>query len=527
MEYFLRAFINGAIWSNAALQTAQFVGKGPYLSRKLRVWSKAYIEDRENLPLSKSSQEWSNSRIEDEDLKEELRIHLQSLGKYVTASALVKYLAKPDIQLRYNLSQTISLKTAERWMMSCGFRWTTAQNGQYIDGHEREDVVDYRQNRFLPAWYALDSKTRKWSTIDVTQLDEEQTITGRHTVVWFHDESTFYAHDRRKKRWVHKDEKSTPQPKGQGLSLMVADFVSADYGWLRSRDGMQSARILFRAGKARDGYFSNDEIIRHAEKAMTILEKDYPDDDHVFVFDNATTHLKRADDAISARQMPKGCKDWGVNAPVRDAQGNLIRADSGKVMMQKVRIADGFHNGVPQEFYWPEGHEKAGLFKGMASILTERGFDVSKLKAQCKNFECAAGAMGCCCRRILYRQPDFANIESLLETTCKARGVQVIFLPKFHCELNFIEQCWGFAKRLYRGYPMSTKDSDLEQNVEKALDAVPLASMRRFAIRSSRFMDAYHKCLNGSQAAWAAKKYRGHRVLPSSILAELDEAKII
>jgi transposase len=86
--------------------------------------------------------------------------------------------------------------------------------------------------------------------------------------------------------------------------------------------------------------------------------------------------------------------------------------------------------------------------------------------------------MDCCCRRILYRQPDFANIESLLETTCKARGVQVIFLPKFHCELNFIEQCWGFAKRLYRGYPMSMKDCDLERNVEKALDAVPLASMR-------------------------------------------------
>ncbi|OJA16043.1 hypothetical protein AZE42_13160 [Rhizopogon vesiculosus] len=38
--------------------------------------------------------------------------------------------------------------------------------------------------------------------------------------------------------------------------------------------------------------------------------------------------------------------------------------------------------------------------------------------------------------------------------------------------------------------------------------------MRRIAIRSSRFMDAYHKGLNGSQAAWAAKKYRGHRVLP-------------
>ncbi|KAG0697413.1 hypothetical protein DFH29DRAFT_811718, partial [Suillus ampliporus] len=293
-----------------------------------------------------------------------------------------------------------------------------------------------------------------------------------------------------------------------------------------SHDGMRLARILFCVGKARDGYFSNDKIIWHAQKAMTILEKDYPDDDHIFVFNNATTHLKRVDDAISACQMPKGCKDWGVNTPVRDAKGNMICAD-GKMMMQKVCIADGFHNGVPQEFYWPEGNEKVGLFKGMASILTEQGFDVSKLKAQCKNFECVAGAMDCCCHRILYRQPDFANIELLLETTCKARGIQVIFLPKFHCELNFIEQCWGFAKWLYRGYLMSMKDSDLEQNMEKALDAIPLASIRRFAIRSSHFMDAYHKGLDGSQAAWVVKKYRGHCVLPASILAELDAAKIM
>lgn len=37
-----------------------------------------------------------------------------------------------------------------------------------------------------------------------------------------------------------------------------------------------------------------------------------------------------------------------------------------------------------------------------------------------------------------------------------------------------------------------------------------------------RFMDAYRKGLTGSQAAWACKKYSGHRTLPHGILAELD-----
>lgn len=35
-------------------------------------------------------------------------------------------------------------------------------------------------------------------------------------------------------------------------------------------------------------------------------------------------------------------------------------------------------------------------------------------------------------------------------------------------------------------------------------------------------MDAYAKGLDGKQAAWASKKYRGHRTIPDDILARLD-----
>jgi len=38
-------------------------------------------------------------------------------------------------------------------------------------------------------------------------------------------------------------------------------------------------------------------------------------------------------------------------------------------------------------------------------------------------------------------------------------------------------------------------------------------------------MDAYRKGLMGKGAAWAAKKYRGRRVLPESILREFDHAE--
>jgi len=38
-------------------------------------------------------------------------------------------------------------------------------------------------------------------------------------------------------------------------------------------------------------------------------------------------------------------------------------------------------------------------------------------------------------------------------------------------------------------------------------------------------MDAYSKGLKGKGAAWAAKKYRGHRVLPETILMMLRKLK--
>ena len=90
---------------------------------------------------------------------------------------------------------------------------------------------------------------------------------------------------------------------------------------------------------------------------------------------------------------------------------------------------------------------------------------------------------------ILFNEPDFADVESLLETTCKARGFQVLFLPKFHCELNFIEWCWGYSKRIYRQYPISSKENDLEHNVLEALDSVLLVSMHWFATCFQCFMD--------------------------------------
>jgi len=64
-------------------------------------------------------------------------------------------------------------------------------------------------------------------------------------------------------------------------------------------------------------------------------------------------------------------------------------------------------------------------------------------------------------------------------------------------------------------------------NPLRSLDSIPLQMMRKFSTRSRRFMDAYDRGLNGKQAAWAARKYRGHRVLPPNIFEELGKEGIV
>jgi len=93
------------------------------------------------------------------------------------------------------MKKGISEQTARNWLGQVGYCFTVEPSGQYVNGHERNDVVDYRQNNFLPQWKQIEPGLRAWT------LDGKEEVVGeypqpRRIVVWFHDESTFYAHDR-------------------------------------------------------------------------------------------------------------------------------------------------------------------------------------------------------------------------------------------------------------------------------------------------------------------------------------------
>lgn len=222
------------------------------------------------------------------------------------------------------------------------------------------------------------------------------------------------------------------------------------------------ARVIFKAGKNRDGWFNADDLLAQVEKSIDIFDrKTNGFATGLFMFDNAPSHQKRAADALSARQMPK-----------RPHASWTHHKDGPKMR----------DSPTGQSFYHPETHPTMpGWFKGMEVIIRERDLWPAEgsLRAQCDGFKCVPGATNCCCRRLLFCQPDFVSQKSQLEEYITSRGHICDFYPKFHCELNFIEQYWGAVKYLYRSSPKTADMEAMEKNVIACLDDVPLLQIRR------------------------------------------------
>ncbi|KAF8903966.1 hypothetical protein CPB85DRAFT_1180931, partial [Mucidula mucida] len=223
-------------WAASSLQATVFLGRGVYCARVLCRLVRAFIADRTLLPINPYGS-FKESMLANQDLLQDINLHLQELEKDITALKVVEYLAQPEVKDKYGITKTISLRTAQQYLNALGYRWKEAAKGQYVDGHERADVVFQRDHVYVPKMKSFKGHGQPFKVVDGVEVS-----TGKPVIIWFHDKSIFYAHNCRRKSWYHKDGPAKPYRKGEGASLMIADFVSAEFGWLRSPDGTRSAR---------------------------------------------------------------------------------------------------------------------------------------------------------------------------------------------------------------------------------------------------------------------------------------------
>ncbi|KAJ7733169.1 hypothetical protein B0H16DRAFT_1769592, partial [Mycena metata] len=497
---------------------AESQGHGSHLARRIRDWLHAYLSTGQ-LPLHKIGR-YASSLLDDEDFSLAIKLHLQAVAEkdgHFRANTIVDYVASPEMQATLEekgvplQERTISVWTARRWLKSLDYRFGRRKNGMYVDGHERDDIVKYRM-AFVKRWIEeYEPRIAKFNNDGVcTGLPGGTCPDGKpyRLIVATHDESTFFGNDRNQTGWIHDSFKAKPEAKGQGQSIMVSDFLTPEWG--RLVHGEEEAQLLFQAGKNRDGYFTNKELLPHVSKAIDIFEarvaKEIPGGAvGLFPFDNAPSHQKRAADALSARKMPKGpSQTWGQSPKMRP--GTLP-------------------GGARQEFYYPDNHpEMPGWFKGMQQILEERGLFHNGMLAQCPGFKCDAEATSCCCRRTLFNQPDFINQKSALQELVESRGHICDFYPKYHCELNFIEMYWGAAKFKYRKSPSTKNIEEMEANVKRCLDEVPQLFILRFSNRAVRFISGYYLGCTGKDLGYLQKEYKSHRMLPYNAVTLMKQS---
>ena len=346
----------------------------------------------------------------------------------------------------------------------------------------------------------------------------------RHLVT--HDESTFNANDSASFSWK-KEGTEWLKPKSKGKGIMVSEFLCAAQGRLNCRDEEGGKEyiteiIKYGSGSSDDGWWNAEKMVKQTEKAITIFNKAFPGDIAVFAFDNSSGHACKAKDALVANRM--NLRPGGKQPEMHDTMwGDGIRQS----MVFKEGDTD-WVTGLPID------REFIGKPKGIKRVLQERGLWRDKLKKQCgrekkkkSSFEervfeetmeqyqarvadrCEAGK-DCCALRILEAQDDFRGEVSLLETTILQAGHEVIFYPKFHCELNYIEFYWAALKRYTRD---NCKYSfpELESTVREGMDNVGLKSIRRFAMRSKRWMLAYMNGLTEEQRRYTGHVYQSHR----------------
>ena len=221
-------------WRKASTIVAKAQGHGPARVRNIRKWILDFVREG-TLPFHS----YCHSRqtvLEDNDILQEIQEQLTEKAKdsFIKAQDVCDIITMEKIQTIFTqlgiCKPTISLSTAHRWLAKLEWRYGKKLNGMYFDGHERDDVVAYQQ-AFVERWANYETRFQIWDD-NGCPLPRRSNSELLPLVLITHDESIFFQNDERKTCWGHQDSAPAPKPKGEGQSLMVSDFLTAEWGRL-------------------------------------------------------------------------------------------------------------------------------------------------------------------------------------------------------------------------------------------------------------------------------------------------------
>ena len=270
---------------------------------------------------------------------------------------------------------------------------------------------------------------------------------------------------------------------------------------------------LFKAGTSREGWFTNQHLVDQFNGCIEVLRYHHPNCELTIAFDNSMTHRARAPDGLDANRLNKS--DGGKNVP-------LMRP--GWYLEGNVRVEQIMRNEKGEQL-------------GLVSILKRRGHkhlndgghELNKICYDCKHgaskelrLEQANYSEKCCLTYVLNNEPDFQAQKEWLTEVVENSHCKIIFYPKYHCELNFIEMVWGWLKSYHRRSCTYTF-KHLETNLPISLETkLPLSFVRRASQHCFRFMQGYRHGLYGSVLEYAVKKYTSHRAIPSNVFKTIE-----
>jgi len=160
-------------------------------------------------------------------------------------------------RIHVKVGRGVSLNTARCWLWCEGFRYISHKKGLYFDGHDRPDVVSYRQDHFLPTM-----KKHKPRLIHYTIGNVEKELevkpanyVEQQLVLIAHDKMTAQANESNGKSWVFGDEHHL-RKKGVGRGIHKSNVICSTTGWLKE------ASQTLEYGKNYEGYWTGELFVK-------------------------------------------------------------------------------------------------------------------------------------------------------------------------------------------------------------------------------------------------------------------------